>query len=90
MVVLETPHVCSSIMRVEDECRELELKGIEMLGILIGGDHYWDIVSGKVEWLSESLAALDSKFGWLIQGTVSMLTVTTDAKTTNIKIGIEE
>lgn len=42
------------------------------------------IVSGKLERLSESLVALDSKFGWLIQGTVSMLNVTSDTEPTDV------
>ena len=50
----------------------------QQLGVLIGGDHDWEIVSGKLERLSESLVALDSKFGWLIQGTVSVLNVASE------------
>ncbi len=72
--VLETPRVCTSIMRVagEELRRELERKGMQLadtavsgmemqeLGVLIGGDHYWRVVSGKLERLSGSLVALDS------------------------------
>ena len=107
--VLEIPRVCSSIMRVagEEVRRELERKGLQLadtsvsgmetqeLGVLIGGDHYWKIVTGKLERLSESLVALDSKFGWLIQGTVSMLNVTTeteptDVGTLHVSVGLDE
>ena len=107
--VLEIPRLCSSIMRVagEEVRRELERKGLQLadtsvsgmetqeLGVLIGGDHYWKIVTGKLERLSESLVALDSKFGWLIQGTVSMLNVTTeteptDVGTLHVSVGLDE
>lgn len=52
--------------------RELERKGMQLadtamsgtetleLGVQIGGDHYWEIVSGKIERLSGSLVALNS------------------------------
>lgn len=75
VVVLETPRVCTSIMRVAEELRrELEQKGMQIadtvvsgmakqaLGVLIGGDQYWEVVSEKVERLSGSLVVLDSKF----------------------------
>lgn len=73
-------------MRVagEELRTELENKGMsladaavsgietEELGVLNGGDSYWDIVSGKTERLSKGMVAIDSKFGWLIQGTVTV------------------
>lgn len=78
--VLETPRVCTSIMKVarEESHRDLEHKGMQLtdtavsgleiqeLRVLIGGDYYWTVVSRKVECLSEQLVELDSKFGWLI------------------------
>ena len=65
------------------------------LGVLIGGDHYWETASGKLECLSESLVALDSKFGWLIQGTVSVLNVASeiepaDVGTLHMSVGLED
>lgn len=64
-------------MRVagEELRRDLERKGMQFsnaavstmemqeVGVLIGGDHYWEIVFGK----------LDSKFGWLVQETVCLM-----------------
>lgn len=107
--VLETPYVCTSIVRVagEELGRELELKGMQMadtvvsgmekqeLGVLFGGDQYWKVVSGKVERLSGSLVALDSKFGWLIQGTVTTLNVTSEREITDhgilhVSVGLQE
>lgn len=54
------------------------------LGVLIGSDHYWKDLSGKLERLSEQVVGLDSKFSWLIQGTESMLNVTPDQEITDI------
>lgn len=107
--VLETPRVCTSIMRVAGEAlrRELEQKGMQMadtvvsgmekqeLGVLIGGDQYWKVVSGKVERLSGLLVALDSKFGWLIQGTATTLNVTSEREITDhgilhVSVGLQE
>lgn len=46
---------------------------MQEVGVLIGGDHYWEIVFGKLERLSGSLVVLGSKFGWLIQETVYLM-----------------
>lgn len=95
--VLETPCVCTSTMRIADEelHRELECKGVQLadtvvsgmeeqeLGVLIGSDHYWDVVSGKIERLCGSLVALDSKCGWLIQVTEAMLNETAETEITD-------
>ena len=53
-------------------------------GVLIGGGHYWEIVSGKLKHLYESLVALDSKFGWLIQRTVSALNVASEIEPVDV------
>ncbi|XP_035768984.1 probable voltage-dependent N-type calcium channel subunit alpha-1B [Neolamprologus brichardi] len=44
--------------------------------VLIGADYYWQIVTGRVERLTETLVALESTFGWSVQGPVSASTVT--------------
>lgn len=41
-------------------------------------------ISGKLECLSGSLVALDSIFRWLVQGTVSMLNVTSETEPTDV------
>lgn len=84
--LLETPSVCSSPIRMASENirRSLEAEGFqvadhpvrgmeqEALGLLIGGDYYWNIVTGNTKRLDNRLVAVESKFGWLIQGTVSI------------------
>lgn len=59
---------------------EMEMQN---LGVLIGSDHYWKDLPGKLERLSEQVVGLDSKFSWLIQGTESMLNVTSDQEITD-------
>lgn len=44
----------------------------EFPGILIEGDQYWNVVSGRTERLNNGLVAVESKFGWLIQDIVSI------------------
>jgi len=67
----------------------------ECLGILIGGDQYWRVVSGRTERLNNVLVALESKFGWLIQGVVSIpvMNVTTapvDVDVLHLSVGEEK
>ena len=38
------------------------------LGILIGNDHYYDIMLDKREVVEENLFVLESKLGWIISG----------------------
>lgn len=98
--LLETPSVCSSPIRMASEeiRHSLEADGLqvadhpvrgleqESLGLLIGGDYYWDIVTGQTKRLENGLVAVESKFGWLIQGTVSIpvMSVTTETVDVNI------
>ncbi|KAK0140716.1 hypothetical protein N1851_022298 [Merluccius polli] len=94
-------------MATEEIRHSLEAKGLQVVdhpvrgmenegfGILIGGDYYWDIVSGHTERLDNGLVAVESKFGWLIQGTVfipvmSVTTETVDVNALHISVGEEQ
>lgn len=80
--------MCTSKMTVAGEAlrKELEEKGMQLadtlvngmenmeLGVLIGGDYYWQMVTGKIDRL-RGLVAIESIFGWLIQGSVSEMIV---------------
>lgn len=80
---IETPQVSSAVMKVPDDqiqrlmkdrglqLADFPLEGDPELLVLIGADFYWKVVSGKIERLTDSLVALDSTFGWAIQGIVS-------------------
>ncbi|XP_021468061.2 uncharacterized protein LOC110529827 [Oncorhynchus mykiss] len=73
---IETPQVCTAVMKVPGEQiqHELNRRGLQLadfpgddndpeLSVLIGADYYWQIVSGRVERLTETLVALESTFG---------------------------
>lgn len=45
------------------------------LSVLIGADYYWKIVSGRVERLSESLVTTETIFGRIVQGPISMSSI---------------
>lgn len=57
------------------------------LSVLIGADFYWEMVSGRVKRLSDSLVAIETMFGWTVQGPVSMLSM---SETSCMKICTEE
>ncbi|XP_030584685.1 uncharacterized protein LOC115779925 [Archocentrus centrarchus] len=87
---IETPQICTAVMKVPGEPiqRELERRGLQFadapadgandseLSVLIGADFYWSTVSGRVERLTDKLVALESVFGWSVQGPVTMSSVT--------------
>ena len=65
---------------------ELNRKGLQLadfpgddndpeISVLKGADYYCQIVSSRVERLTEILVALESTFGWLVQGPVSISSV---------------
>ncbi|KAK0137861.1 Pro-Pol polyprotein [Merluccius polli] len=98
---VETPHVSCAVMQVPGEQirRQLEQKGLPSadvsgssgedleLSVLIGADYYWKMVSGRVERLSESLVAIETIFGWTMQGPVPMSSM---SEASCMKICIEE
>lgn len=83
-----TPKVCTALMKVPGEHIQMEMKtrGLQLadcagddkpeLAVLIGSDYYWQIVSGRVERLTKSLVALESIFGWAVQGPVAVSSMT--------------
>lgn len=87
------PKVSSSVITIASEKirNDLESKGMpladvpvrgmesEEMGVLIGGDQYWKIVTGKMEKLEDGLVALKTVFGWLVQGEVTTLNIVAEA-----------
>ncbi|RXN23946.1 interferon-induced very large GTPase 1-like protein [Labeo rohita] len=70
---LETPQVCTAVMKIPE------------LSMLIGGDYYWCIVSGRVERITDALVAVESIFGWSVQGTVKM-SIVADAACMQVQV----
>ena len=94
-----TPKVCTALMKVPGEHiqKEMNKRGLQLAdftgdpepepSVLIGSDYYWQIVSGRVERLTESLVALESTFGWAVQGPVAVSSMT---ETTCMHIQLSE
>ena len=40
--------------------------------ILVGSDHYWDLITGRVQSGSDGPVAIDTKFGWVLSGPISI------------------
>lgn len=80
-------HCCDKSPR-EPLREELKRKGLHLadfplegaddleLSVLIGADYYWRVVSDKVQRITESLVAIESCFGWALQGPVITSSVT--------------
>ena len=78
---LSFPTLCSPIAARVDMSSYTHLQGLELadtfsssdkeIGILIGADHYYDVVSGEVIKGSLGPVATSSKFGWLLSGPIS-------------------
>lgn len=91
---VETPQVCTAVIKIPSEPIQEELKknfpldgpDDAELSLLIGADYYWQVVSGKVQRITESLVAIESSFGWSLQGPISSSSVT---DTTCMHISLE-
>ncbi|XP_075743772.1 uncharacterized protein LOC142802692 [Rhipicephalus microplus] len=80
---LEVPCICADIMAAPLKSVLLELSkfglpvadvaqgdGSENIDLLIGADHYWEIVTGSTKRLTSKLMAVETAFGWTVQGQV--------------------
>ncbi|KAL3205482.1 hypothetical protein MRX96_040775 [Rhipicephalus microplus] len=78
---LEVPCICADIMAAPLKSVLLELSkfglpvadvaqgdGSENIDLLIGADHYWEIVTGSTKRLTSKLMAVETAFGWTVQG----------------------
>ena len=80
---LTSPAVCSPISNLVELRHYPHLNGLALansvdvsnkrIDILIGADHYYDIVIGEVIRGSAGPVAISSKLGWLLSGPVSFL-----------------
>lgn len=86
--------MCAAVIRVpgnhvQEECMRKGLRLADFplegnndpeLSLLIGADFYWQVVSGKVERITDSLVAIESSFGWTVQGPVSSSSVAEEVR----------
>ncbi|KAL1440370.1 hypothetical protein MTO96_001194 [Rhipicephalus appendiculatus] len=78
------PEISGDLLRPLDDCianiaqeQGLELADVVPDGyhpefgvqLLVGADHYWDIMTGSVKRVNERLVAVETVFGWTLQGT---------------------
>ncbi|KAL1473916.1 hypothetical protein MTO96_038369 [Rhipicephalus appendiculatus] len=81
--VLEVPEICTvngptlepsviAMMRDRNPAFADEPQGDQpqdsTISVLIGSDHYWRVVNGRVERFTDTLCAVETIFGWVIQG----------------------
>lgn len=86
IIAIVLPYLCEAIATTEFKEVEklMDKKGYKLcdppsqakLGetnveILVGGDYYWEIVTGQIERFSKNLVCLETKFGWVIQGPIT-------------------
>ncbi|XP_075543927.1 uncharacterized protein LOC142578425 [Dermacentor variabilis] len=89
---LEVPEICEDHLPPPDDstariAREQDIQLADTLpdsyhpglGVerLIGADNYWDIATGNVKRLGKNLVAMETAFGWTLQGTESTSSVAT-------------
>ncbi|XP_035223434.1 uncharacterized protein LOC118196140, partial [Stegodyphus dumicola] len=78
---LETDHISGTHLPTPDKNIEKQfrrLKNVQLadcyefnnkeISILIGADYYYDIVTGRITCLSKTLVAVETLFGWCLQG----------------------
>ncbi|XP_077553123.1 uncharacterized protein LOC144167838 [Haemaphysalis longicornis] len=78
---LETPKICEHDLPSPDESILIKLDEIGLsvgddlsgqsdrdVDLLLGSDHYWTAMTGRIHRLTESLTAVESVFGWAVQG----------------------
>ena len=77
ITALNFPVICSPLPKRVDINDYPHLQGLELadssesqcgIDILIGSDHYWDIVTGETIRGNSGPTAISSKFGWLLSG----------------------
>ena len=75
------PLVCHSLVNCKDaypHLSELEFADEPKVGqqldvdILIGSDHYWDLITGQVQRGIDGPVAIDTKLGWVLSGPFSI------------------
>ncbi|KAH7982788.1 hypothetical protein HPB52_007156 [Rhipicephalus sanguineus] len=72
---LEMPEISGDLLPPPDDrtANIAQEEGLELAGTLewscLLGNHYWDITTGSVKRLTEKLEAVETAFGWVLQGT---------------------
>lgn len=79
---LEIDSICENTIPIPDHKLQDELRKLncsediimetesQQIDVLIGSDHYWDLVTGKVKKLGNKLRAVETLIGWTAHGQV--------------------
>ena len=103
IVALSFPAICLPLqgqinLEQHPQLLDLELADVttdkcafDTIDMLIGSDHYWDVVTDGIVRSSEKLVAVSSKFGWLLSGPTNSVVKENDYSISNLIIeGHEE
>ncbi|KAH7941183.1 hypothetical protein HPB49_010813 [Dermacentor silvarum] len=60
------------------------------ISILIGSDFYWDVVTGHIARLSPQVTAVETRFGWTVQGTLHDFSQDSTVKSMSLVFGTGE
>ena len=103
IVALSFPAICSPLqgrinLEQHPQLLDLELADVttdkrtsDTIDILIGSDHYWDVVTDGIVCSTDKLVAVSSKFGWLLSGPTNSVVKENDYSILNLIIeGHEE
>ena len=95
---LNFPVICSPLPKSVDVNKYPHLQDLELadrsesqdsIDILIGSDHYWDIVTGESIRGEYGPSAINSKFGWLLSGPTSISSLNESNVVSNLIISDE-
>ncbi|XP_042146263.1 uncharacterized protein LOC121835823 [Ixodes scapularis] len=103
---LEVPEICGEILGITDGdlINSLQGQGITLadlpvgdcqrergVSILIGADYYWRVTTGNVHRVSPSLTAVETIFGWSLQGPLKVNNAANVCATTAVfRVNVDE
>ncbi|XP_037924408.1 uncharacterized protein LOC119660102 [Hermetia illucens] len=99
ILAIVVPEICSTAFQYV-RSTELNILGLKLadtsylnetefkIGMLIGADIYWSIVKDDFKRITDNLVAIDTIFGWTLQGPIS--TQGTSVTSTNLNVGVIE
>ncbi|XP_064488475.1 uncharacterized protein LOC135400572 [Ornithodoros turicata] len=84
-LALTIPEICKSLspsldphltrMLLELDLQPASTSGVSRsVDILVGADNYWRLVTGRILRMTEDLTAVETVFGWVIQGSTAVHT----------------
>ncbi|CAD7083753.1 unnamed protein product [Hermetia illucens] len=99
ILAIVVPEICSTAFQYV-RSTELDILGLKLadtsylnetefeIGMLIGADIYWSIVKDDFNRITDNLVAIDTIFGWTLQGPIS--TQGTSVTSRNLNVGVIE